>query len=54
MKYHVWFNQVNQVLITVKARTPEKALEKAQREWKREHSTPPTWYMEDAEGNEIE
>jgi hypothetical protein len=51
MKYTFWFEQVNQYPIEANARTPQKALEKAEREWRRDNKYPKLQWAEDEKHN---
>jgi hypothetical protein len=51
-KYKVWFNQVNQTVFEVSATCTQKAVEKATKEWNKEHKNPFASYVEDEEGKE--
>ncbi len=47
--YNVYFEQVNRVCLTVFANSKEEAARKAEREWRREHSSPGRPYVEEAD-----
>lgn len=44
--YRVWVNQVNQVMVEVRARTEEEAAEKGYAKWRREQAHSTVGYVE--------
>jgi len=51
-EYRVWFDQVNQTVITISAMTEDKALEKAEKEWRRIYGSPSWSYYEEVKADE--
>ena len=45
--YHVWFEQVNQCMIEVKAKAKSQAIDKAYRVWRRDYATSRASYIEE-------
>ncbi len=52
-KFKIWFDQVNQEMYEIEAKTEEEAIKKAKRKWMSSHGNPDPDYIEVAKEGQM-